>query len=296
VKTHTREFGRDSIIYAEGEPPKSAFQIIRGNVELSINKGGRKVVIGTLGPKDFFGEMSLLQHRPREITVRTLSEVDVKIFDEDNFTDYLANEPGALLKYLNSVYERVRATSDRLRSEIGRNENELHTASHLEDATPSLKTAQTKAYGFNGADASAVASPTIEAPQTSVDLKLKVTIHPNSEETLRQELLQSQALEVFPFRIGRQADPALSAPQGASNEMNISDTPPYRVSRHHCAIEVVDGACFVRDCNSQLGTIVNGLTIGESARSMEARLKPGLNYLVLGDAESPYRFKVELSE
>ena len=50
---------------------------------------GRDIVVGTLGAGHYFGEISLLQHRPRTATVRAISPVEVMALDRGAFHQLL---------------------------------------------------------------------------------------------------------------------------------------------------------------------------------------------------------------
>ena len=61
-----REFSAGGRIFRRGDPGAALYVIARGTVEISVETTtGKKVVLGQLGPGDFFGELSLLDGRER---------------------------------------------------------------------------------------------------------------------------------------------------------------------------------------------------------------------------------------
>ncbi|MDA2915874.1 adenylate/guanylate cyclase domain-containing protein [Nitrospinae bacterium AH_259_B05_G02_I21] len=120
------------------------------------------------------------------------------------------------------------------------------------------------------------------------------------ENTLTQRLLGGRTIEVssFPFRVGRnplqEAGRAEKHPPSKipTNDLYLYDSPPYRISREHFQIEVHDGKYVVRDRASRLGLIVNGRGIGGDHPESKQTLVKGVNLLVVGDADSPYRFLI----
>jgi len=51
------DYGRNEVIFAQGDPGDSVFYIQKGGVKLSVvSKTGKEAVVAMLGPTDFFGE------------------------------------------------------------------------------------------------------------------------------------------------------------------------------------------------------------------------------------------------
>ena len=74
------------------------------------------------------------------------------------------------------------------------------------------------------------------------------------------------------------------------------NTPPFRVSRNHCEIDLArDGTVVVCDRGSFLGCLVNGEHIGGATLKARAKLRPGENLLVVGDPTSPFQFRLTVA-
>ncbi|MFP3616532.1 cyclic nucleotide-binding domain-containing protein, partial [Paraburkholderia sp. SIMBA_050] len=70
----TRTAAPGEIIYSEGFAGEPViFLIADGKVELSTRCEDKRIVIGTLGRGDFFGEAALLGAEPRAHTAKALS-------------------------------------------------------------------------------------------------------------------------------------------------------------------------------------------------------------------------------
>jgi pSer/pThr/pTyr-binding forkhead associated (FHA) protein len=96
-------------------------------------------------------------------------------------------------------------------------------------------------------------------------------------------------IKKFPFRIGRESndDPL------AHNDLNIPDSVPFQVSRHHVTLVNHGGHIGVMDRGNTLGAIVDGQPLGGKHGD------PSLVYLgvtggtlILGTEESPFRFQL----
>ena len=76
-KMTARRFPAGTAIVREGESGDSLYLVTAGKVEVETrDEDGERVVLGTLGPGDFFGEVSLLTARPRTATVTALTELE----------------------------------------------------------------------------------------------------------------------------------------------------------------------------------------------------------------------------
>ncbi|HET9794947.1 MAG TPA: cyclic nucleotide-binding domain-containing protein [Thermoanaerobaculia bacterium] len=76
-KMTARRFPAGTTVLREGEPGDSLYLITEGRVEVETrDDAGERVVLGALGPGDFFGEISLLTSRPRTATVTAVSGLE----------------------------------------------------------------------------------------------------------------------------------------------------------------------------------------------------------------------------
>ncbi|MFQ5672879.1 MAG: cyclic nucleotide-binding domain-containing protein [Nitrospinales bacterium] len=93
MSEHTFEKGTD--IIRAGSHGKSAFIIQKGRVEVSIkNKYGKKQVLAVLGEKEIFGEMALVESKPRTATVTALEECVCTVLTKEVFDKLPESNPG----------------------------------------------------------------------------------------------------------------------------------------------------------------------------------------------------------
>jgi FHA domain-containing protein len=98
-------------------------------------------------------------------------------------------------------------------------------------------------------------------------------------------------LAPLPFRVGRLPVAGEAQPLEV-NDLQLSDTRPFHVSRDHFAIERGPDGVQVRDRGSYVGTIVNGVQIGGHRHVATVPLAVGENEVVAGSPKSPFRFRV----
>jgi CRP/FNR family transcriptional regulator, cyclic AMP receptor protein len=122
------------------------------------------------------------------------------------------------------------------------------------------------------------------------EVTLSATIQgltPRAAETLPVNPL---TIDHFPFRIGRTSGDPLTY-----NDLTINDEKPFQLSRHHVAIFEQNGRIGVSDRGSTLGVEVDGRRFGGRSHTIGPMFLEGEEgILVLGTAESPYRYKISI--
>ena len=88
----------------QGQPGREFFLVVGGTARCLID--GREVA--RFGPGDFFGEMSLLDGRPRTATVVATTDLDVLVLDRREFATLLDELPGISRKLLEAMATRQR--------------------------------------------------------------------------------------------------------------------------------------------------------------------------------------------
>ena len=253
-------------LFAEGDDSEEAYRILKGTVEISVNEDNVKVVLGTLGEGEIFGEMGMIERMPRSASARALTSLTVEVRVEEDFNRSLVGGSDIWVPYLSTIFERLRLANERLRVA----EEQLEALSAPTSRPKSKRS--------------------VAAPCGSLFLE------PDSDETRSQSALQAQALNSFPFAFGRRADLAACADIFSKSHLLIGDRMPFRVSRSHCVIEREKGAYYIQDRGSKLGTIVNDVPLGGKSKERRVQLQTGANTLILGPANSTIRFVLTVPE
>ena len=93
-----------TVLCEEGTVGKEFFFIIDGTA--SVRRNGRKVA--TLGRGQYFGELSLLDRRPRSATVVSESPMALLVLDQRRFNGLLDAVPALSHKLLVAMAARIR--------------------------------------------------------------------------------------------------------------------------------------------------------------------------------------------
>ena len=301
-------FQPGQMIFREGDTTQEAYRILKGRVEISIAGEGKAVILAQLGEGDIFGEMAMVDERPRSASAQALEVTECEVLTAENFNEAVLQRPEILIPYLASFFERLRTANDRLRMEMRLRAQAEQRASVPVASTSAAPVARvvaplTKSIAPPSLEMTRVSAPT---PVATVPSAAPVTPPPEGgyqsviltacNDHARARLPEtSVAIQKFPFRIGRKHDtPGKGATVFASNDLPIADDKPYQISRNHCSIEREGDNFFVRDRGSSLGTVVNEAPIGLAENSLTHDLRGGENQILLGSDDSQFQFKVTL--
>jgi CRP/FNR family transcriptional regulator, cyclic AMP receptor protein len=113
----TKVFPRDNLIVLAEEAGDSLFVITSGQVKVSIiSEDGREVILAMLGAGDFFGEMSLLDGKPRSATVIACDETELLVLRRNDFLRLLERVPNLAVKLLAALAARLRKADRKIES------------------------------------------------------------------------------------------------------------------------------------------------------------------------------------
>jgi CRP-like cAMP-binding protein len=92
------------VLCEEGTVGREFFFIVTGKA--SVRRNGRK--IATIGPGGYFGELSLLDRRPRSATVISDTDMTLLVLEQRRFNGLLDAMPALAHKLLVAMSERLR--------------------------------------------------------------------------------------------------------------------------------------------------------------------------------------------
>jgi CRP-like cAMP-binding protein len=95
------------VLISEGDTGREFFVLIEGTGEVS--RGGKKVA--SIGPGDFFGEISLIAKTPRNATIKTTSPVRALVITDRAFRQLLDHSPQIQIGVLTALAERLAPTT-----------------------------------------------------------------------------------------------------------------------------------------------------------------------------------------
>jgi uncharacterized membrane protein len=105
------------------------FFIESGQIRISVqDTDGRDTTLAELGAGDFFGEMAMLDGRPRSADAVALVATKLAVLEREDFRAFVRNNPDIALGLLTAITRRLRHTDNLLRHRVSRNANEEDAA------------------------------------------------------------------------------------------------------------------------------------------------------------------------
>jgi CRP-like cAMP-binding protein len=118
-----RHFAPGQHIVWAGESGKEFFVIEQGRVNILLpDQLGRELVLATLGPGQFFGEISLLDGGPRTATARAETDASLMELSRDEFLEFIRRHPTVAIRIMTVLGQRQRETNEKLRGIKNANE------------------------------------------------------------------------------------------------------------------------------------------------------------------------------
>lgn len=242
-------------IIRENDLGETAYVITQGQVEVSKELEGRKVHLAYLEVGETFGEMSMIDEKPRSATVTAVTETMVSEIRRDDFFNSFQTDPKVALQLLKVLFERLREADARILE--------------LQKADPQ--------HALVPKEAPAGGRPTITLEGITPRAAAALPITPFQ-------------ITQFPFRVGRESPDPL-----VYNDLMLPDSVPLQISRHHLAFITEEGRVGVLDRGSTLGSWVDGRQIGGPSRLSGPVFFTGPEgLLVIGHRDSPFRYRVSL--
>jgi CRP/FNR family transcriptional regulator, cyclic AMP receptor protein len=97
-------FQKGDVIFKHGDQGSSMYAIIDGRVEIRKSDAA----VADLGPADVFGEMALLDGKPRSATAIAASDCTVAAIDSARFAHLVQETPYFAIRLLQIMAERIR--------------------------------------------------------------------------------------------------------------------------------------------------------------------------------------------
>ena len=114
--TRTVSFPTDARIVEMGESGLSLFVVLEGQVRVLYPARSSDFELARLGPGDFFGEMALLNDKPRSATVQAVENVELLVLEQEDFRDVLLEAPSVAIQLIESLSIRIRSADEHISS------------------------------------------------------------------------------------------------------------------------------------------------------------------------------------
>lgn len=122
------QFKKGKRIIEEGVMGDSLYIIIKGKVDVIKGKGKKAEKVATLKPFDFFGEMSLLENKPRSASIIAASSTTLIRLSKEEFEELVVAYPKISFEIMKTLSARIRETDMKLIADLTKKNAELKRA------------------------------------------------------------------------------------------------------------------------------------------------------------------------
>ncbi|MFC1508910.1 Crp/Fnr family transcriptional regulator [Candidatus Omnitrophota bacterium] len=116
-QSSTKQYPKNNFIILENDEGDTLYIILKGKVKVTkIFETGDEIILSVLDKGNFFGEMSLLDGKPRSANVVTLEDTTLRVINRHDFENFLEMHPKIALKLLRELTSRLRKADERIGS------------------------------------------------------------------------------------------------------------------------------------------------------------------------------------
>ncbi len=113
------------VLFRAGDAGDSMYLIESGKICISMNSAdGHELTIAELSAGDFFGEMAMLDGKPRSARATALEPSKLATLSRDHFLSFVQGNAQVATEMLSALAHRLRRTDELLQNRITRNVNE----------------------------------------------------------------------------------------------------------------------------------------------------------------------------
>ena len=107
-----RHYERGKVIFQKGEPGSSMMAVLSGRVRIGVvSPEGKEVALNVITPGEVFGEIALLDGKPRSADATAVEDTQLLVVERKQFVPFLRSNDDLYLRLLAVLCERLRLTS-----------------------------------------------------------------------------------------------------------------------------------------------------------------------------------------
>jgi CRP/FNR family transcriptional regulator, cyclic AMP receptor protein len=114
LERFARDFKAGTVLFEEGQPGDYMYVVATGAVEIRRNVGETERVLAVLPPGDFFGEMAILNARPRSATAVVRVDSRLVVIEGKTFEAMLRARPEIALRIIKALALRLESSNQQV--------------------------------------------------------------------------------------------------------------------------------------------------------------------------------------
>ncbi|MEK6743484.1 MAG: cyclic nucleotide-binding domain-containing protein [Nitrospirota bacterium] len=109
-----KSFPAGTVLFREGDKGEEMFILQSGKVKISKKIRGVEKTLATLEKGEFFGEMAILNDKPRSASAETIEDCDMLVIDRKTFETLLRSNVEIAIRFIKRLADRLRETNDQM--------------------------------------------------------------------------------------------------------------------------------------------------------------------------------------
>ena len=109
-----REFPKGHVLFRDGEPGREMYVVQSGKVNITKQVRNAELVLATLGPGEFFGEMALLSNQPRSAAAVMADNGRLLVVDPRNFEAMIRGNGEIAARLIKKLSDRLQDADEKI--------------------------------------------------------------------------------------------------------------------------------------------------------------------------------------
>jgi len=110
LERYCLEFPSGAVLFRAGDEGHQMYVVQNGKVRISVTSADVDKTLAVLGPGEFFGEMAVLNDRPRTATATVLENSQLLVIEKAKFEELIRQHSDLALRLIRRLAERLEKT------------------------------------------------------------------------------------------------------------------------------------------------------------------------------------------
>jgi len=111
---YARQFPKGTKLFSEGDYGEEMYFIHDGKVRIFKTIRNLSKTLALLGKGEFFGEMAVLDYKPRSASAETVEDSTLIVLGAETFETILKNDPEVSFRLIKKLVQRLREADDQI--------------------------------------------------------------------------------------------------------------------------------------------------------------------------------------
>jgi CRP/FNR family transcriptional regulator, cyclic AMP receptor protein len=118
-----KEFKRGDVLFREGEPGREMYVVQAGKVNITKTVRETEKILATLGAGEFFGEMSILNNKPRSAGAVVAADAKLLVIDPKTFEAMIRGNVEIAVRLIKKLSDRLQEADEQIENLLLRDPN-----------------------------------------------------------------------------------------------------------------------------------------------------------------------------